>query len=229
MAADEIQEVLDVIKSRRSIRKYLDVPIEWDKIANVLEAGRFSPSSGNIQNFRFIVVTNRDSRIKLAEACLGQDWMVHAPVHILICADITLAKQYYGIRGERLYSIQNCAAAAQNMLIAATAVGLGSCWVGAFEEDMIRPLFKLPDYARPQAIITIGYSNEKPIVPPTYSLEHMTYLEGWGSKIRDGSIAGGYYNLGERTKEYVGKAVDLVGKAAKDVHGKMKDKLSKKD
>jgi len=221
---EEIKEVLDIIKSRRSIRKYLEVPVEWDKVANIVEAGRYAPSSGNIQNFRFIVCTDKAKRTGIANACLEQDWMLEAPVHIVVVCDFTMAKQYYGVRGERLYSIQNCAAAVQNMMVAATALGLGSCWVGAFEEDELINLLKIPSYVRPQAVITLGYSNEAPPVPPSYTVEHMVYLENWGSKIRDGAMFENWFYLGTKAKKHLG---NLAGKLGKAIGKKIDDKKTK--
>ena len=132
-------EALECIYTRRSIRKYLSQHVEWEKVGNILEAGRVAPSAGNLQNWRFIVVMDRGKREKIAELCLGQHWMSSAPVHIIICSQPGTCKRFYGTRGEKLYCIQNCAAVAENMLLAAHAQGLGGCWVSAFDEDMAAP------------------------------------------------------------------------------------------
>jgi nitroreductase len=176
-------EVLECIKTRRSIRKFLDVPVEWDKVGQIVDAGRCAPNAGNLQNWKFIVVLNEDTRKKLAEACLQQLWMAKAPVHIIICSEPDKAKRFYGIRGERLYSIQNCAAAVQNMLLTAHSLGLGACWVGAFDEDMIKRAVDVPDYARPQAVIPVGYPAEKIPTPMQYQLENLVFIEKWGLRL----------------------------------------------
>jgi len=135
-----LMEVLDCITTRRSIRKYLDKPVPWDLVSNVLEAGRFAPSCGNLQNWKFIIVLDDDKRKGLAEASLRQYWMEQAPVLLVVVAEPEKAKRYYGDRGERFYTIQNCAAVATNMMLEAHNLGLGSCWVGALMKKWLKEL-----------------------------------------------------------------------------------------
>ena len=198
-------DVMEAIKKRRSVRKYLDVPVEWDKIGEVLEAGKAAPSSGNIQNWKFVVVNDKEKRRKIAQACLQQSWMANAPVHIVVVAEPEPAVMHYGVRGERLYTVQNCAAAVENMLLAATSVGLGSCWIGAFDEDMLKRAIGCTERVRPQAVVTIGYADERPPEPTEYTLEDVTYLNKWKTGctvMREPDIAMGYYS------SKVEKAVD---------------------
>ena len=84
----------------------------------------------------------------------------------------------------RLYSVQNAAAAAENMLLAAHHFGLGACWVGAFDEEAIKNICGVPEYARPELIITLGYADEIPPRPPKFIIETYTYLERFGNRIR---------------------------------------------
>ena len=113
--------VLKLIATRRSIRKYKDIPVEWTKMVDILEAGRCAPSCGNLQNWKFIVVTEPEAKHKVAEACVKQYWMEQAPVLIVICSNPDKAEKHYGVRGEKLYSVQNGAAAAMNMILAASS------------------------------------------------------------------------------------------------------------
>jgi nitroreductase len=177
-------DVFDCIKSRRSVRKFLEVPVEWDKIGQILDAARHAPSAGNLQTWKFIVVRDAGKRHQLAEAALQQWWMEKAPIFIVMCAEMRRIRQFYGVRGERLYSIQSCAAAVQNMLLAAHNLGLGACWVSAFDEDRAATILSIPEDAelRPQAIIPIGYPDEKPRTPPRLPLENNTYLEMWSKQ-----------------------------------------------
>ncbi|MFH1181533.1 MAG: nitroreductase family protein [Candidatus Woesearchaeota archaeon] len=170
-------EVIDAIHSRRSIRRYLDVPVEWDKIGSILDAGRVAPSAGNLQAWRFVVVKKEEKRKLIAEACLQQYWMEQAPVFIVIFAELPKMEQHYGLRGVRFYSVQSCAMAAMQMMIAAESLGLGTCFVGAFDENAIARIFNLPDTARPQGVITIGYADEKPDMPLRYRLENIAWTE----------------------------------------------------
>lgn len=178
-------EVLECIRTRRSIRLYLSVPIEWEKIGSVLEAGRLAPSSGNLQDWKFIVVTDAGLRKEIAKISMEALWMETAPVHIVVCADTEKNKRFYGIRGERLYSVQDCAAAVMSMCLAAHTVGLGTCWVGAFDEHALSRLLDIPEQIRPQAIVTVGYPDEKPEMPKRYTLENITFLDKWGNRIKD--------------------------------------------
>lgn len=175
--------MIDAIYTRRSIRKYQDLPIEWDKLGVIAECANQAPCSGNLQSSRFIIVIDGGTKKKIAEACLQQTWMEKAPVHFVVCADIKKLGQFYGTRGERLYSVQDAAAAAQNALLAAHAFGLGTCWVSAFDEDMMKRILGIPDWARPQAIITMGYPNEHPPIPAKYKVEITTFLNSFFSRI----------------------------------------------
>ncbi|MFH1409801.1 MAG: nitroreductase family protein [Nanoarchaeota archaeon] len=178
-------DVLECIRSRRSVRHYLSKEVEWEHVGRVVQAGKAAPSAGNQQNWKFIVVQDKAKRALISEACVQQYWMQHAPVHIVVVAEPQKARQFYGIRGERLYSIQNCAAAVQNMLLAAHSLGLGSCWVGAFDEDMVRRAVGIPEYVRPQSIVTLGHAAQIPAEPGEYRIYDLLHIEKWDRKIRD--------------------------------------------
>ena len=179
----------EAIFTRRSIRRYQPVPVEFEKVGRVILSANEAPTAGNIQDFRIIIVQNDITRKKLAEASLQQYWMEQAPVHLVICSDIKRGKQFYGSRGERLYAVQHTGAAAMLMLLEAHAQGLGACWVGAFDEEMVKATCGIPDYARPHAIITIGYADEVVPKPPRFIIETFTYIERYNNKIRNFPIA----------------------------------------
>ncbi len=187
-------DALECIESRRSIRKYQDKTVEFEKVGNILNAGRLAPSAGNLQDWKFILVTERDLRKQLAEACSQQYWMETAPIHIVICSQPAKTERFYGKRGEELYTIQNCAAAAQNMLLAAHAQGLGACWVGAFEDHAIRRILTMSDDAQPLAVIVVGYADEAPMPPSKLTVENVTFIERWGNRLRDFAAYVGYYS-----------------------------------
>lgn len=175
-------DLFEAIVSRRSVRKYKSKELEWFKIAQIIEAGTFAPSSGNVQDWRFIVVRDRAAIANIAKACFGQHWMETAPALVVVCSDTRNLKRLYDQRGVDFYSIQNCAAAIQNMLLAAESLGLGSCWVGAFDNDAISGNLNLDEFIEPQAILTLGYSDEKPKSPLKTALEHVVYFEAWGAQ-----------------------------------------------
>jgi len=210
-------DTIECIESRRSCRLYLDIPVEFEKVGTILNAGRLSPSAGNLQGWRFVIVTEEDLRKQLAEACMKQYWMEKAPIHIVICSVPESDKRMYGKRGEELYTIQNCAAAAMSMLLAAHDQGLGACWVGAFEEGMVRKALQMSESGKPMAVLTIGYSDETPVRTPKYALDNVTFIERWGNRIQDFAAYVGYYS------QHVSKTMAL----GREMIGKFLEKWSK--
>lgn len=175
-------DVLEAIRTRRSIRKYTDMPVEWDKIGTIVDAGRVAPSAGNLQCWRFIVVESIHKRKALAEACLKQYWMEEAPVHILIVMMLRRIREFYGTRGTDFYAVQEASMAAQNMMLAAHAVGLGSCFVSAFDESGVIDAFNLPVDVKPMGIVTLGYAAEQPQEPIKYRIENVTFMNRWAQQ-----------------------------------------------
>ena len=176
-------DLIDAVRTRRSIRKYQDKPVPWDNIVTILQSAKYAPFAGNILNSKFVVIKSDSKRQAIAEACFQQYWMEIAPIHIIVVGEPEKAERFYGTRGSRLYTIQGAAAAIQNMLLTAHSLGLGACWVGAFDEEEIRRITNLPEHVNVQAIITIGYADEKPPMPPKYRIEHIMFFEKWWGRI----------------------------------------------
>ncbi len=204
----------ECILTRRSVRKFKTTSVDWEKVGKILEAGRSAPSSGNIQNWYFIVVDDEDKRKAIADACFQQYWMANAPIHIVICNKPADVERYYGIRGERLYSVQNCAAAAENMLLMAHDQGLGACWIGAFDEDKIKEILGIIKEVRPQMVIPIGYADGEPLVPSKYKLDKIVYLNQWWGRIKDLDVFMGY-SASANIKEVVDAGKKALEKARK--------------
>jgi nitroreductase len=154
-------EFSDVVNERRSVRHFKDTPVPREEIEAILQAGIAAPSAGNVQPWRFVVVGSEKARTRLAGA-LEQRWAAAAPCVIVICVDPRPSRSRYGDRGAMLYSIQDTAAAAQNMLLAAVDRGLGSCWVGAFDEDAVRTSLGIKRPITPVALLPIGHSAQTP-------------------------------------------------------------------
>jgi nitroreductase len=218
-------DAIECIITRRSIRKYKDKAVAWDDVVTILDAGRQAPSSGNIQSWKFIIVKDEPQRKKLAEACLQQRWMEQAQVHFAIIAMPGKVKRYYGVRGERLYAIQNCAAASENMLLAAHALGLGACWVSAFDEDLVRKALGLPEEAVPHAIITVGYADEAPEPPPKNRFFAVFFLNRWGSRKHLPPSSMGWWS--KRTEGFINESKKNINKLANKLSKKVKEKMSK--
>ena len=150
--------ILQFIKSRRSIRKFFDKSIEPEKIAIILEAGRWAPSAGNCQPWRFLVITD-EKKIKNLDPLFHQPWVEKAPLVIVVLAVPADSKKRYG-KGSNYY-IMDCSAAIQNMLLMAHGLGLGAVWVGAFSKKAVREQLDIPDIYEVFALIPMGYySNE---------------------------------------------------------------------
>ena len=178
----EYMELFEAIRSRRSIRRFRDEDIPEEDLKKILEAAIWAPSAGNLQPWEFIVVKNEETKRRLAMAALGQMWMTTAPVIVVVCANLEKSAWRYGTRGRELYAIQDTAAAIENMLLAAHALGYGSCWVGAFDEDEVRRILNIPEGVRPVALIPIGRPAERPSPPSRIPLDRVVYGEEYGKR-----------------------------------------------
>lgn len=168
--------ILDTIKNRRSIRDFKDQDIPVEAIDDLIEAVRWAPSAGNLQSRKFYFVFNQDVRKRLAKAALNQHFIAQAPLAVVACADNRIASRY-GDRGSHLYAIQDAAASTMNLMLAAHALGLGSVWVGAFNEFEVFEVLDLPHNLRPVAIIPVGYPSRTPQAPPRKAKdEAVTFL-----------------------------------------------------
>lgn len=168
-------DLFDAIEHRRSVRQFqTEKMLDDDMLQKILHAAVMAPSSGNTQCWRFIVVRDQNTKQRLAVEAGHQNFISQAPVAIVVCADLERAANTYGERGFGTYALQDTAAATENMLLAIHAMGLGACWVGAFDEKMASNILKLPKTIRPMAIIPIGFSAEPTKrVPPRRNLDEV--------------------------------------------------------
>ena len=155
-------ELSEAIKGRRSIRAFKKQNVPEEVVAKLIDAASWAPSAGNIQPWEFVIVRKPAVKKKLAQAALNQDFVEEAPVVIVVCADEERSSMGYGFRGRTLFCIQDTAAATQNILLTVYALGLGACWIGAFNEDEAKEALSAPEGIRPVAIIPVGYANETP-------------------------------------------------------------------
>jgi nitroreductase len=170
-------EVLEAIKGRRSIRAFTSQPVEQKLVETLIDAARHAPSAGNIQPWEFVIVKKPFAKRKLAVAALNQAFIEEAPVAIVVCANEGASESGYGSRGKTLYCIQDTAAATQNILLTAYAMGVGACWVGAFREEEVKQAIGLPDEVRPVAIISIGHIIANPPRHPRRPLNEIMHYE----------------------------------------------------
>ena len=166
-------DVFEAIKNRRSIRRYKDKPVEEEKLNRVLEAARLSPSAKNMQEWKFIVVKDYDTRKKLVKACKNQHFVAQAPVVIVACGMNT---DYVMTCGQPAYTV-DVSIAFSYLILEAYNQGLGTCWLGAFYEDEVKKILNIPDNVRVVAITPIGYPEYEPQPTSRKSLKEIVCYE----------------------------------------------------
>jgi len=174
--------IFESIISWRPARKFESKHIDDKLIGVMLHMATHAASAGNIQEWQFIVVRDNEIKKKLSIAALDQTQIVQAPVDIVVCADLEKANLRYSKRGEVFYSIQDTAAAIQIILFTANALGLGSDWIKAFDEDRARTILGLPQNLRPVAIVPVGYAIEEVAERKLMPFENVTWENNYGKK-----------------------------------------------
>jgi len=166
-------DALEGIKQRRSVRKYDPKPVAERDLLAILEAGRQAPSAANRQPWHFVVVKDKEVRRKLAAACSGQAWMADAGVIVAGLGKPSINEKWYAV---------DVAIAMQNMILAATALGYGTCWIGAFEHDRVRDLLEAPEDMCVVALTPIGVPADRPDARPRQPLPEFASLDRYGRK-----------------------------------------------
>jgi nitroreductase len=156
--------VMDAIRNRRSVRSYSNKPISEPALLRVQEALRMSPSACNYQPRRFIFVTDAEQRQKLAEAARAQHFIAAAPV---IVVGVGLPVNAYKTMGGYGNSVDvDVAIALDHMMLAAVEDGLGTCWIGAFNEEAVKALLHIPAEAKVVALTPLGYPSSVELIRP---------------------------------------------------------------
>jgi len=169
-------EVFAAIRKRRSIRLYERKPVNEEKLNRVLEAGRLAPSADNRQPWRFVVVTDDKIKEKL-RAAYDEEWFVSAPVIIVGCA--VPEEAWVRMDGQEYWMV-DVAIAMQNMILTATELGLGTCWIADFDEEAARKALKLPLGVRVVAMTPLGYpAEEKRPVGNRKPLSEIVHYNNW--------------------------------------------------
>lgn len=200
--------IFRTIRDRRSMRRYLSTEVSNSVLQRVLDAARWAPSAHNAQPWRFIVVKHLNVKRRLVEA-MASEWnkdlhkdgtlpeecerlikasikrFTNPPILIVACLTMNGMDKYPDERrqeAEYVIAIQSVAAAIQNILLAAHAEGLGTCWFCAplFCPEVVRETLGIPKDIRPQVLITLGYPAERPKAPPRKPLESLVYQNRWG-------------------------------------------------
>ncbi|MCS7254191.1 MAG: nitroreductase family protein [Armatimonadota bacterium] len=170
-------ELFEVFRRRHSIRAYSSTEIPDEVLRRILEAANSAPSAGNLQAYEIVVVKDAVRKQQLAHAAYGQTFIAQAPVVLVFVQNPHRSAIRYGQRGATLYSLQDATIACTHAHLAATALGLGSCWVGAFDDDAVARAINATRGMRPVAILPIGYPAEQPWATPRRSLDDIVHWE----------------------------------------------------
>lgn len=164
-------EFADVIRKRRSIRKYKPDPVPKEDIEYILNAARLAPSWANTQCWKFIVVTEPETIAALAKA--GNAWLADVPVIIVACAD----PEKPGTKGDQPYYMLDIGIAMEHLILAAADRGLGTCWIGAFNEQKVKAVLGVPDEMRVVASTPLGYPDQVPAPQKRKSFDEIVCAE----------------------------------------------------
>ena len=163
-------DVFEAIRTRRSIRKYRPEPIPDEKLEIILEAARLAPSAGNRQPWCFIVAQNADRKKALAEVANNQTFLKDAAAIVVAVGDPEASARWHE---------KDTMTALEHMVLAATALGYGTCWIGAFDEDAAKRLLRIPAKMKVVALLPIGVPGEKPAAKPRKGLSEIFFKEEW--------------------------------------------------
>ncbi len=166
-------DVLAAIKARRSIRAYGAREVEKEKLNRVLEAGRLAPSASNRQDWKFIVVRDQETRKRLVEAAGGQKFLGTAPVVLVVCGT---EPEKIMMCGQPAYAI-DASIALSFMILEACELGLGTCWLGHFDEKQVKEILGIPAGVRVVAMTPLGYPAESPAARPRKRLDEVVSYE----------------------------------------------------
>jgi nitroreductase len=171
-------DTFECILKRRSTRSFLKKPVSKETLDRVLEAALMAPSAGDIHPYRIVVVTDEDKIRRIAEAALNQTFISQAPVVVVYLVSLEEASAY-GRRGVELYSLLDVGASMENLMLAATSLGLSTCWIGAFDERRVEEILNAPKGYRAVSLTPLGYSDStsRGRPPPPKSLK--VYYEGF--------------------------------------------------
>lgn len=164
----------DLFFSRRSVRTFTDTPISRKQLQELLSAAMSAPSACAKDPWRFHVITNKKLLAEIAQTLPNGKFLAQAPAGVLVCGDIATA---HG--GELSYMLQDCSAAIENLLLAATALDIGSCWLGVHPRkermEYLKTLFGLPESIIPLSVIALGFPQAKPAPRNRYNPQYISW------------------------------------------------------
>lgn len=153
-------EFFETLNTRHSIRSYSNKNVDPQKIQKILDFVCKAPSAGNLQGYKLFVVSSDPHRKLLVDCAQGQSFLAQAPCILVFCIDPDRSALKYHDRGRDLYCIQDATIACTYAMLGATALGLSSVWVGAFDETMVGKVLGIPSSLRPIILLPIGYPDQ---------------------------------------------------------------------
>ena len=174
-----VPSVYEVIAKRRSIRRYDPRPVPKEHLLKILDAARLAPSARNKQPWRFVVVTDPERKKRLAEACMGQMFIADAGAVVVALSDPKASPKWHAM---------DTMIAVEHMVLVATELGLGTCWIGAFDPDEVREVVGAPKDLNVVAVLPIGYPAENPPPRPRRKLEEICFKETYGTPLTPESL-----------------------------------------
>jgi nitroreductase len=171
-------DTYQAIRTRRSIRKFQERPVEKEVLARILEVCSYAPSAKNLQPWRLVVVQDPQIRQALVPACRDQKFLAQAPVVIAFCGKEGDAYQTMGGYWNSL--VVDLAILLDEISLAAQTEGLGTCWIGAFREEDVKQVLQIPAEVKVVALTPLGYPDEEPVRRPRKELAQILYFNRWG-------------------------------------------------
>lgn len=168
-----------IVKKRKSVREFSKKKPNWKHILDAIDSTIQNPFAGNLNNIKFLII-EEEHKIKSISEIAEQPWISQSKTLVIICTDDTHLEDKYGERG-RIYSRQQAGAAIQTFLLKLTDLGLSSCWIGAYSDEILKQTLDIPQHIQIEAIIPIGYENPRKKVkkPEKIELENVLYWEKW--------------------------------------------------
>ncbi len=149
-----------IIKKRKSVRSFKPKTASWKLILEAIDTANQGPFSGNINNLSYLIIENKDTIKEIAKDS-KQSWIKEVGILIVVCSDDTHLENLYGERG-RVYSRQQAGAAINTLLLKLVDLGLSACWVGAYQDEILKGKLKIPSQIQIEAIIPVGYEKPSP-------------------------------------------------------------------
>jgi nitroreductase len=172
---EKIMDLFEAIKKRYSCRAYQNRPVESEKLDKIFDAARLAPSARNFQDWRFVIVTDKEIRSQLSVAAANQAFVAQAPVVIACCSNIN-----YWMRCGQPAAPIDVAIATEHIVLAAASLDLAACWIGSFYPDQVRQILPIPTHIHVIELLTLGYPADTQPEIKRLPINSLVCHEKWG-------------------------------------------------